>query len=97
MSTTTSVQPNPMANNPTAAQRRRWTRVAALGCLNDGRPAIIHHCRHECGMSQRNHDHVAPLCGDCHLLRHNNPKRFYAQVGTDKELHDETVRRLGEI
>jgi len=83
-------------SKPTAAQRRRFERVAALGCLACGGPACIHHCRHECGMSQRNHDHIAPLCRWCHqdgpVSRHRAPAMW-----DDKELHEETQRRLGEI
>lgn len=85
---------------PTAAQKRRWAQVAALGCLCCGGPANIHHCRHECGMGQRNHDHVAPLCKWCHqdgtVSRHGTPGEFAMEWGTDKDLHERTMNMLGE-
>lgn len=86
---------------PTAAQKRRMAKVAELGCLNCGRPANIHHCRHECGMGQRNHSHICALCRFCHQegpkSRHMNPKWFAENVGTDLELHLKTCKLLGEI
>jgi hypothetical protein len=53
-------------------------------------------------MSQRNHDHIAPLCKWCHqdgaISRHGEgAKEFKERYGNDKELHEETRRRLGEI
>jgi len=86
---------------PTAAQKRRFYRVAQLPCLAcGGWPTEVHHCRHECGMSQRNHDQIAPLCGGCHrastFSRHLDPKEFAERVGTDLELHEKTCELLGE-
>ena len=86
---------------PTAAQKERFNRVAALACLKCGRkPVHIHHCRHECGMGQRNHDHIAPLCEWCHQLspeaRHAAPRDFARYCGTDRELHERTKQLLGE-
>lgn len=90
-----------MSNNPTASQRRRWSRVASLGCLVCHGEANIHHCRHECGMGQRNHDHVAPLCKYCHqdgpVSRHGQGSNiFRAEYGDDRDLHEMTVAKLGE-
>lgn len=86
---------------PTAKQKKRWERVVALGCLCCRQRPSIHHCRHECGMGQRNHDHVAPLCPECHqhgkISRHGTPKEFTELYGTDKDLHEETQKLLGEI
>ena len=88
-------------SNPTAAQRRRFEKIASFGCIICGSPAELHHCRHECGMSQRNHDHVAPLCDWHHrhsvLSRHSNPKDFAQMYGDDRELTEKTKRLLGEI
>jgi len=91
-----------MSKDPTAAQKRRMAKVAALPCFGCNGPANVHHCRHECGMGQRNHDHVAPLCKWCHqdgpISRHGTgSKEFKETVGSDKELHERTCRRLGEI
>ena len=88
-------------SKPTAAQKRRWSQVAALGCLCCGGPANIHHCRHECGMGQKNHDHVAPLCKWCHqdgpVSRHGQGSKEFLAKYPDRWLHEETRRRLGEI
>ena len=87
---------------PTAAQKRRFQRVVDLNCLICDGPAEIHHCRHECGGSQRNHDHIAPLCPYHHRIlgftisRHGSPKVFADLYGTDKELHEKTCKLLGE-
>lgn len=85
---------------PTAAQKRRWARVALLGCLVCGCPASIHHCRHECGMGQKNHDHVAPLCQQCHqdgpVSRHGQGSREFQGRWPDRWLHEQTRIRLGE-
>lgn len=90
-----------MSKPPTAKQRRRWARVVAIGCLVCGGPASIHHCRHACGLGQRNHDHVAPLCGEHHqygaISRHGKGgKEFVELYGSDLSLHIETCLRLGE-
>jgi len=86
---------------PTAAQKRRMERVAQLGCLVCDGVANVHHCRFSCGMSQRNHDHVAPLCSDCHqhgpVSRHGQGSREFQEKFPDRWLHEETCRRLGEI
>jgi len=80
---------------PTAAQKRRWSKVVELGCLICDGPAEIHHCLHDCGMSQRDHDQVAPLCPGHHLVadgsRHKDPGAW-----SDKGLHLQTVYLLKE-
>jgi len=94
--------------NPTAAQKRRWDRVANLGCLPCrldgffGTPATISHC-HDHG--NRDHDRVWPGCPVHHLYqeavdgipnRHKNPVEFAEKYGTDDELHRITCALLGE-
>ena len=94
---------------PTAEQKRRWARVSELGCLACRRefgddaeypPASVHHCRHNCGLAQRNHDEVAPLCPQHHqwgpISRHGSPAAFAVLYGDDARLHAETKRLLGE-
>lgn len=96
-------------SEPTAAQRRRWGRVAALGCLPCrmdgyfGTPATISHC-HDYGY--RDHDKVYPCCPVHHLAteaipgipnRHATPEAFRNKFGTDEELHKLTKQMLGEI
>ena len=93
---------------PTAAQRRRWSMVADLGCLpclmdgNPGTPATISHC-HDHGY--RGHDRVYPACPVHHLAthavpgipnRHATPIEFAARYGTDDDLYLKTCQLLGE-
>lgn len=89
-----------MSKKPTAAQKKRWDMVVDLGCLITGGPAELHHCRHECGMGQRNHDHVAPLSPELHrtgsLSRHGQGSREFQEKYPDRWMHDETCRILGE-
>ena len=94
----------------TAADRARWQRVVKLGCLAcrqdfgpdaDLGPACIHHCRHNCGLGQRKHDQVAPLCPTHHqhgpVSRHGEGAReFREKYGSDRELHEQTERLLGD-
>lgn len=86
---------------PTASQKKRMGLVAELGCIVCGGIANIHHCKIDCGMSQRNHDHVAPLCKWCHqdgpVSRHGQGSKEFQAQWTDRWLHEETQRRLGEI
>lgn len=94
--------------NPTAKQRRRWNKVAALGCLpcsldgTEDTPAGISHA-HDHGY--RDHDKVWPSCEIHHLEqhsqpdvpnRHANPIEFRDRYGTDEELVSHTKCRLGE-
>lgn len=56
-------------NNPTAKQRKRWSRVAELGCVVEGcrnGNITIHHCGTGIGVS-KDHDKVIPLCWEHHL------------------------------
>lgn len=52
---------------PTAAQRKRWGRLCALGCIVDlcTRPPNIHHCETGAG-GRKDHDKVLPLCHHHH-------------------------------
>jgi hypothetical protein len=62
------------SKNPTRAQRERWERVRALGCILTimGRPHLcrgditIHHCGTS-GGGRKNHNAVVPLCYESHL------------------------------
>lgn len=54
-----------MTKKPTAADKRRFDRIAALGCLVCGGPATIHHVTGYAdrpGRLTRRHDRVVPLC-----------------------------------
>jgi hypothetical protein len=52
-------------NNPTSLQKRRFARVADIGCIICGGIAKIHHCGTSMG-SRKNHDLVIPLCHKHH-------------------------------
>ncbi len=54
-----------MSKQPTAAQRKRWSKVIALGCLICGNHATLHHLFTGAG-GRKNHDRVAPLCPEHH-------------------------------
>lgn len=68
-----------MASQPTADQKRHWTRIAELGCILTGLPAEIAHChggsmkvlgpKWQPGMAQRQ-DHwlVIPLAPGLHRM-----------------------------
>lgn len=91
-----------MSKRPTKRQKDRFSRIVELGCLvpGCGGEANIHHCRHACGMGQRKHDHVAPLCKYHHqdgpFARHKDPAKFVEFIGTDEDLHEKTCLMLGE-
>ena len=53
-----------MAKQPTKADRDRFDRIAALGCLVCGGAATIHHVTATIhgGRMTRRHDRVVPLC-----------------------------------
>ena len=59
-------KPKP-SKQPTTAQRKRWDKVAALGCMAKvgdsrcGQPAAIHHAETGAG-GRKDHDKVIPLC-----------------------------------
>ena len=95
-------------SKPTAAQKRRWNKIAALGCLpcrmdgNEGTPATISHCHCH---GYRNHDTVFGACPAHHLTQFAVPgvpnlekdsQEFHARYGSFEELHDATCILLGE-
>lgn len=96
-----------MSNDPTAADRRYWSKVTALGCIachinkDFDTPAEIHHIK-EYGY----HDHrkVLPLCPPHHRptaevkgvpSRHRQPKEFRKQFGSDQELLEQVQQLIG--
>ncbi len=93
---------------PTASQRRRFDKIASLGCLPcqldgiHGTPATVSHC-HDHG--NRDHSRAYPACPQHHLAtfavpgipnRHATPEEFRERYGSDQELHELTRRLLGE-
>lgn len=96
-------------SNPTAAQRRKWDRIAALGCIPclldgiEGTPATISHS-HDYGY--RDHNKVYGACPIHHLEqhavagipnRHANPIEFRERYGTDEELVAKVSEMLVEL
>lgn len=59
-----------MAKAPTAAERRHWERIIALGCLVCGARATVHHVTAGIhgGRVSRRHDRVTPLCPRHHQV-----------------------------
>lgn len=95
-----------MRKGPTAAQKRLWSKVAALGCmacLADGNSTTpeIHHVKEYGGY--RNHNEVFGLCPAHHrrtasiqgiLNREKNPLEFRQKYGEDRWLFEECMRLL---
>jgi hypothetical protein len=76
-------------SRPTAADKRHFARVVALGCIVCGSPAQIHHVKAGLGMGQRDHSKVLPLCLEHHTGNkgfHTNKKMFEEINGTENEL-----------
>ena len=89
-----------MSNNPTVEQRRRWSRIQALGCIICGAAASIHHCGTGAG-GRKNHDAVLPLCFKHHQNGtpedpsiHPWRKRFEEKYGAENELLEKLERLL---
>jgi hypothetical protein len=90
-------------SKPTAEQQRRHDAIRALGCIICGRPAAIHHIREDLGMGQKvNHDRVLGICFDHHqseeagaISIHGTPILFQETYGTEYELEQKTIARLG--
>jgi hypothetical protein len=90
----------------TAAVRRFWSQVAALGCLICGSPAQIAHAH---GPSLRERDSrflkpkgkkprwgdwlVIPLCPPHHHMMDNDPRQFAAWYGPPALLVDAVAQR----
>lgn len=89
---------------PTAAQKRRMSKVVSLGCipcLNMGyySPAVIHHIRTGLGMGQRDHDRIIGLCFDHHTGCdgiHCGQKEWESRHGSELELEVQIKTLLGE-
>jgi len=90
-------------NRPTAAQKRRWDKIAAMGCIignSECRGApTIHHCGTQMGC-RKDHDKTVCLCERHHTgdLGVDGKKVSFPEwerrYGTEQELLEETERRL---
>lgn len=80
-----------MINRPTKAQRERWGKIAALGCIVCNSPSEIHHALVTMGM-RKNHDRVLPLCAEHHrnggygVAIHAGKTEFESRYGTESAL-----------
>jgi len=78
--------------------------VAELGCIICSRPAMLHHPRFACGMSQRSSDWlVIPLCPDHHqnggygTAIHAGQSTFEQNFGTEAELLAKVIQRIVKL
>jgi len=84
-------------NQPTKAQRERWGRIAALGCIICGSPSQLHHCKTSMGC-RKNHDAVIPLCAWHHqtggygISLHAGKTEFESIFGTEQQLLDKVSK-----
>ena len=91
----------------TAAVRRHWARVAALGCWNDGRPAQIAHA-HSGSIVERMQEPkakgrklprydwlVIPLCPECHAELDANVKAWEEKYWSQALIIDRQCQRFG--
>jgi hypothetical protein len=96
------------SQEPTAEQKRYWTRVAALGCLVCRRPPQIAHMHGPelCAIDPAllkpkakkfrwQHWLVAPLCPEHHWLFDNRPEAFIVRWGNAVDLLRQVQSRLG--
>jgi len=84
----------------TLAEKKYMNRVAALGCIipDCGSPAVLHHPRFCCGMSQRASNFLTiPLCPEHHagaLSIHKSPRQFENLFGSEVDLLALTIEML---
>ena len=90
---------------PTAAERKHFDRVAALGCIVSGRPATLHHVTayaDRMGSFTRSHRLIVPIAPEYHLIQHGpamsvealGHRGFYQEHGID--LYAEALRLEAE-
>ena len=89
----------------TASQRRRWNKVAALGCVRccleyeQFSEAEIHHVTTGLGKGQRDHNRVIPLCPGHHRhgreAIHSGRKTWERELGfTELELEQMILKLI---
>lgn len=92
----------------TAAVKRYWNRLAAMGCVVTGRPAHIAHVVGKPSVTERiqepkpkgkklpRHDWlVVPLAPELHYLLDYEPQRFETEYGPVAKMVDTVADRLG--
>lgn len=85
----------------TKADKQHLARVASLGCIVCGQPAIIHHITGNKSLSQKNpHSETIPLCPKHHkdhghgISLHDGVKTWEAKYGTQRELLEQVREML---
>lgn len=89
-----------MSKPPTATQKRRFERVASLGCVICGGIAEVHHCNTGAG-GRKDHDKVIGLCVEHHrgsVGIHTLSRRTWQKMyGTEHLFLNQVSRQLGEL
>jgi hypothetical protein len=91
-----------MSTVPTALQKRRFARVAEIGCIICGGIAEIHHCGTAMGR-RKNHDLVIPLCHSHHrsggygVAIHAGKKAWEEIYGTEQELLEKVSKMVDNV
>lgn len=89
-----------MSKAPTKSEKEHMARVAEMGCMVCGSPAMVHHALTG-GGGRRNHSKVLPLCHHHHQgaegIHTIGRKTWQAKYGTELEMLEEVARRLGEV
>ena len=98
-----------MANKKVATklEKEHLSKVASLGCLICGSPAICHHIRNRgdgkgnIGIGNRaNHYEVIPLCPSHHVGSfsiHNTKRQFEDAYGTEEQLLHRTLKEIEKL
>ena len=91
----------------TKDEREHMSKVASLGCLICGSPAICHHIRNRgdgkgnLGFGNRATAYeTIPLCPSHHVGSfsiHNTKRQFEAMYGTEKELLHRTLNEIKQL
>ena len=91
----------------TKLEKEHLSKVASLGCLICGSPAICHHIRNRgdgkgnIGIGKRaNHYEVIPLCPDHHVGSfsiHNTKRQFEDAYGTEEQLLHRTLKEIEKL
>ena len=91
----------------TKLEKEHLSKVASLGCLICGSPAICHHIRNRgdgkgnIGIGKRaNHYEVIPLCPSHHVGSfsiHNTKRQFEDAYGTEEQLLHRTLKEIEKL
>lgn len=85
--------------SPTAADKRRWSKLLDMGCILCGSPEVhIHHLT-GAGMGMKSpHQETIPLCADHHVgpagIHQIGRRTWEATYGRQEDLLEKVNRRL---